>query len=106
MNKFFILFMCIVTNTSAFAKSLADWQKAIVKVSSYPCQAGRPRFDGSGFLVSYQGDTYVLTSEHVVLHDSNDHVCHEIQNEKETINVKLLSADCAKGMALLKIAKY
>ena len=82
---------------------LMDWQMASVKTSSFPCLTTRPRFSGSGLLISFAGELWVLTSEHVVLQDKSSATCHEIQNDWGVATAKLIAADYAKGLALLQV---
>ena len=103
MKKIILPILMLPWLASAKHLSLSDWQKAVVKVSSFPCQAGRPRFNGTGLAVSYQGELQIITSEHVVLHDSGEGVCHEVQSAEKTVSAQLLVADYQKGMALLKL---
>ncbi len=99
MKQLFLLlsFLIFSSHLSANMPSVE-----VVKVFSYPCNFASAEFAGSGTLFSYRGKTYVLTSEHVVLH-GNKNICHsiEIANGKH-YSVKLVLADWGYGAALLE----
>lgn len=102
MNKVLLIFIfCISFNLNAFAKDI----QFAVKVSSGPCGSINSQMKGSGSLFTYKGETYVLTSEHVVYHSTQEKFCHSVSNsfindQKAT----LLFADWGLGIALLKIS--
>lgn len=92
--KILLLFLLALT---AEAAPLSRWQAATVQVSSFPCLTERPRFSGSGLLVSLQQKVYVLTSEHVVIQSAA--ICQEVSGLK----AELVAADYLKGLALLRV---
>ena len=61
---------------SAFA-GVEDY---VVKTKSYLCSDPLKMYAGSGVLFNFKEETYVLTSDHVVL--SGTKFCHSVQNEK------------------------
>lgn len=90
----FLLLSC----SQVFALPLSSWQEATVKVNSFPCLTESPRFQGSGLLVSYQNQVYVLTSEHVLIQDKSAKTCHDAGGAA----LELLTADFKSGLALLE----
>jgi hypothetical protein len=90
----FLLLSC----SPAFALPLVAWQEATVKMNSFPCLTESPRFQGSGLLVSFKGEVFVLTSEHVLIQDSSDKTCHTANGA----SFDLVVADFKSGLALLK----
>lgn len=100
MRQYFYLlslFMALFPN-SVFGQTLADWRAAVVKIESFSCSDRSRRLEGTGILILKDGITYVLTSEHVVLHDSSSGSCHRVMGK----NTGLLSADVNSGLALLE----
>lgn len=102
MNKVLLIFIFSISfNINAFANDI----QFAVKVSSGPCGSVNSQMKGSGSLFTYRGETYVLTSEHVVYHSAQEKFCHSVSNsfineQKAT----LLFADWGLGIALLKIS--
>lgn len=78
--------------------------KSTVKVTSGSCLGAILRLEGSGTLFSYKGRSYVLTSEHAVLH-SNSGICHAVYNPESGLRepVRLIAADWSIGAALLEL---
>jgi hypothetical protein len=105
MKKNLLALVLIFCSSAAWPKdlSLADWQHASVKVSSFPCSTGRPRFSGSGLLVSYRGETWVVSSEHVVLNGKSPAICHEVTFSSISGSADLRVSDYKNGLALLKL---
>jgi hypothetical protein len=83
--------------TSAYASPLDGARDWVVKIESNS-------FKGSGTLISVDGKSYVLTSEHVVVQGSGPKYNQSVWNEKiGKHSAKLVSADVGTGLALLEI---
>ncbi len=95
MMKIFMFFLFL--SNLAYAQEV--WQRAAVKVTSAPCSTQSPKYEGSGLLFTQNGELFVLTSEHVIIHDKSPLICHQADNAK----LSLLTADVAAGLALLKL---
>jgi len=104
-NVFAVFIFLAAAPVWAKSLPLASWQNATIQVSSFPCLTERPRFSGSGLLVSYQGNIWVLTSEHVVIQDKSSATCHEAEGAAGMARTELVAADYLKGLALLKLPK-
>lgn len=88
-------------NSSIFASE----NGFVVKVTSGPCGSPKSQLKGSGTIFTYQGMTYVLTSEHVVYHSSQMQFCHTVSNTSlKNQKATLLFADWGMGIALLKLS--
>jgi hypothetical protein len=61
---FFAVSVCAQAQIRAF-----DIESTVIKVRSHNPNTG-VKFEGSGVLVEQDNKVYVLTSEHVVLHDN------------------------------------
>lgn len=84
--------------------SLERWQQAVVKVRSSACSTPKISREGSGLLLQKSGRILVLTSEHVVFHESSAKICHQIQDLKGRVYATtLLSADYVSGLAALEV---
>lgn len=78
-------------------------EDTVVKVISRPCKSSLHTFKGSGLLFEHAGQTYVVTSEHVLYHDNEKH-CHAVMNDRlENTKAFLLRADWGIGLALLRL---
>lgn len=88
---------------SSVAHGAADPEDFVVKVSSYKDHQ-EIYYEGSGILVQYRKSTYVLTSEHVVLHDSepSTHISVQLDGQKPQ-KVTYINSDWGMGLALLKV---
>lgn len=93
---------------ASFAHAELEPKDFVVKVTSTPLTGGARGFEGSGVVVHHKGKTYILTSEHVVLHDAtglfarNDYVS---ENANAAVATKFLQSDFGLGLALLEIEK-
>lgn len=76
----------------------------VVKVQSERCASPIGTFNGSGLLFKRGGKGYVLTSEHVVLHDTTG-ICHRILVAGRRVPMKLLRVDFAVGLAVLETSE-
>lgn len=88
--------------------ALAAWDplQITVKVRSGLCRSNDIDFRGSGVLLRIGSQTFVLTSEHVVLH-GNDDVCHTIDNDEVgVLHARLVEAGWSQGLALLEIPGF
>lgn len=81
----------------------ASWmEKHVVKVVSSKCQP-KKTFLGSGFLFRRGTEYFVLTSDHVVLHD-NPEYCHRVRwSQGAEKKVEFVSAEWGNGLALLHL---
>ena len=90
----------------SFSRAWANqpsFSSMVVKITSELCNLPTSRHQGSGFLFQNGGKSYVLTSDHVILH-SNKNVCHSIWNtvignQKATFRF----SDWGEGFALLEV---
>lgn len=114
MKKFFILYFLCLFSFHLCATTLEQWKKATVKINSFPCLTERPRFNGSGILLSYNKELWIITSEHIVIHDQNSKTCHQAhtstipsftnsQRTESSAALELVSVDYKMGLALLRI---
>ena len=104
MKFLFSLISLFLTMTVGASNDPFSWNHSIVKVRSYPCLSKRPVFEGSGILVSYRNDTFVVTSEHVLIHDEGPRFCHEVTSEKlGVVKSKLIAVSFTKGLGLLQV---
>lgn len=94
-----LIVLLLTVISQAQGLPLEAWQQATVKVESYPCLTESPKLEGSGLAFKYQGETYIVTSEHVGFHDSSVKSCHVANKMK----LHLVKADFFSGMAVLKI---
>jgi hypothetical protein len=102
--QFGIVMALIFHSISANAMSATDWASASVKIVSSPCLLGAPRFEGSGLLFRFNERFYVVTSEHVLIHDLSPKNCISVQNRQiGSLPGKLIRADYYKGLALLSV---
>lgn len=86
------------------AHGAADPEDFVVKVSSYKDHK-EIRYEGSGILVRYRKSAYVLTSEHVVLHDNEPDTHIEFQlDEQKPQKATYINSDWGMGLALLKVS--
>lgn len=110
MIKLFCLYFLCFLPLSLHAFTIKEWQNATVKINSFPCLTERPRFTGSGILVSFNGNLWVITSEHIVIHDQNNGTCHEAMTSssdggaESSVSLELLTSDYKMGLALLKVS--
>ena len=96
------IFIILLVSGWAWA---ADTRKSVVKVTSGLCSASKMKFKGSGFLFNDAGKSYVLTSEHVVLH-GNAKYCHKVWNSSVgTYEASLRLAEYGNGLALLELTQ-
>ncbi len=74
-----------------------------VKVYSYPCHEHQTRFEGTGSFLIHEGEVYVLTSEHVLLHSPT--ACHRIEHSSpaNSVDALLHAVDWGVGLALLRL---
>lgn len=75
----------------------------VVKIESGLCQDPNP-FHGSGLLIGQNGKAFVITSDHVVVHNYQDPTCHQITNElfgKHRASFDV--AEWGNGLALLEV---
>ena len=80
-------------------------ESSLVKVFSGRCGSEKVGFRGSGFVFRDGEQNYVLTSEHVVVHNNKD-FCHLIWNETfGEIKAELVAADWGYGLGLLKLPR-
>lgn len=93
----FLFFLFCVQSVKALP--LTDWARATAKVSSYPCLTELPRFEGTGLVFEKDHELYVVTSEHVVIHDKSAETCHFAGDA----SLELLSVDFYHGLALLRL---
>lgn len=92
-----LFFFCF--SLTCFAQ-LSDFA---VKVQSGDCKDPNP-YHGSGLLLSYQGKAFVLTSDHVVLHNYQSQTCHQIFNEQLGIHkASYDTAEWGNGLALMEV---
>lgn len=104
--------MIATTTVTAQASNDRFWDRrplpddSIVKLASVS-QAANQTFRGSGILFSHQGKSYVLTSEHVLLHGNQDRgnpILHKVWNPKiGSRRAVYLASDWSKGLALLSV---
>jgi len=89
---------------------MEEWDKvggafipnSIVKVVSTLPEKNR-RLEGSGLLFRYQNRAYVLTSEHVLIHD-NVHAGQSVESSQFGIRAaKLIVSDWGRGLGLLEV---
>lgn len=93
----------LITSMTACLNSNHFGDKRIVKIASYECQTDNPPFIGTGLLFQNAAQTYVLTSDHVVLH-ANDDYCHEIRNDAfGAQKAHFIAADWGNGLSLLEV---
>jgi hypothetical protein len=96
--------ICFFHAFSAKGAELSKWEKSVVKVTSSPCHLGRPLFEGSGILFVFQKHYYVVTSEHVLIHDSSSQTCLNVSSsELVESSGQLVRADYYAGMALIEL---
>jgi hypothetical protein len=89
-----------------FAKGadLSKWERAVVKVSSSPCHLEKPLFEGSGILFIWKEHYYVVTSEHILIHDPSSQTCLNVgSSELKESSGQLIRADYYSGMALIEL---
>jgi hypothetical protein len=99
-----IVLIFLFASSNLFSFELATWQRSVVKVSSYPCLTGNPRFEGSGFIVKKDDQFFVITSDHVIINDSTNKICHEAVNGHLNLkNIQLINSSYEKGLAILKV---
>ena len=78
---------------------------SIVKTSSGLCGDSDHLFHGSGLAFTDSGKSFVLTSEHVLLH-GNDRYCHWVWNARlGKISARLRAVEYGNGLALLELEK-
>jgi len=95
--------LLVLISCVALTKAMAISEEAVVKISSRPCGNLTGGLTGSGLLVTHENETYVLTSEHVVL-QSNQGICHEVKNSDLGFKkASLVAADWGMGLAVLKL---
>lgn len=81
-------------------------QTMVVKVGSGLCTGNRNVLRGSGLGFNFKSKSYVLTSEHVVLHGNGD-FCHQVRNSDIGVaNAILKIAEYGNGLALLELTKF
>ena len=99
--RLFSMITLLFTST-AFAAGFSPAE--IVKVESGLCSHADKNFHGSGTLFKKDGSYFVITSEHVILHD-NGKYCHQISNSSlGTLPAELVAADWGTGLALLRVS--
>jgi|GEM_PF-4687792 len=106
MKPLLSLFLALIAlSARGQGSDLELWQRASVKIKSFVCGAPNVSLHGSAFLVKAPGAIYVLTSEHVVLHDDSSSVCHSIAltGGDRDFGAKLLRVSFVKGLALLEL---
>jgi hypothetical protein len=110
MDQLRALFISVVLLLRLFenesqADSMASWKSAVVKVISTPCLTQAPLFEGSGILIRVQERVFVVTSEHVLIHDSSPRICHLVSNSRfKEIRGRLIRADFFKGLGLIELS--
>ncbi len=90
--------MMLLLLSAISAWAAPDWREATVKITSFPCLTESPRYEGSGLVFAREGASYLITSEHVVLHSREKEICHEAGGQR----LDLVDADFAAGLALLR----
>ena len=99
----FLIVMASFQSSIVQAVDLSKWEKSIVKLTSSPCQLGRPLFEGSGILFVYQNRFFVVTSEHVLIHDTTPQNCLNASNRfLKPVPGKIIRTDYFAGLALLE----
>lgn len=74
-----------------------------VKIISKLCAQSPSELRGSGVVVAFDKKTYILSSEHVVLHSTERSVCHSARtSDGRVIALQLIAADYLSGLSLLK----
>lgn len=93
--KYFLLFLLFSFQVQAF-----DLETSLVKI----IYQNRGVSYGTGLLVRFRGENYVLTSEHVVLPPHLGHGSFAVQgNDEKKIETEFLTSDWLSGLALLKV---
>ena len=97
---FKVAFVCLYFFTGAFVA--LGGERPVVKIQSSRCDE-EVVYKGSGLLFQNTGKTYVLTSDHVLLHGKKG-FCQTIWNsELDEQKAVFLVADWGKGLALLEV---
>lgn len=89
--------------SSVYSDESEKFSKGLVKISSSACEDATVVFHGSGLAFTEGEKTYVITSEHVVIHSGRG-FCHSVESpELGKVPALLVSADWGTGLALLKL---
>lgn len=97
-----ITVILVVTSTARVACATIDLSSAVVKIQSQSADRSQT-LQGSGLLVRFGQAVYVLTSDHVILHD-NDGSFHQVSNsDLSAQKCDYLFSDYGKGLALLRL---
>lgn len=98
-NALAIFFAFISGNALAF--EIKDF---VVKTRSQMCSDPIQKLSGSGLVFNKAGQTYVITSEHVILQELSE-VCHFASNETlGELKLELIHSRWDLGLALLKVS--
>jgi len=101
VTRFFLAILFLVSGSD----SMAGEPSPIVKTLSGQCGED-PGFRGSGYAFSYLGVAYVLTSEHVLVHERgvSGNYCHTVQWESGARNgAEIVAVDWGSGLGLLRL---
>lgn len=100
----YTLFLFSLVAWSSVQAHVIDPSFVTVKVESKRCDDSGVLFEGTGTIFRHKGQSYVITSEHVVLHGKSDIYCHKVYNLHFEYKANLLVAEWGRGVALLSIA--
>ncbi len=102
-----IMALVLVSKSIVAEQSIENWQKRIVKVVSYPCDALSPRYEGTGFVYGEESDgVNIITSEHVLVPESNglQKNCFKVKHPQlGEHSVDVTSRQFSSGLAILKL---
>jgi len=86
---------------SSYASDLKTWERASVKIKSYPCKTKSPVYEGSGVIIS---NNKVITSEHVLMPVTGQSICYSVENNYiGKIKASVVRNDFVNGLAELKL---
>jgi hypothetical protein len=96
---FITLSMGMVANSNA--TDLSTWERASVKIKSYPCQTKSPVYEGSGVIID---SNKVITSEHILMPTTGQSICYSVENDYiGNVKASVVRNDFESGLAELKL---
>ena len=84
-----------------------SFEKSVIKISSFPCKFKSPVYEGSGVILNYEGEVFVVTSEHILLPNNEVKVCYTGFNDDiGEVKLKIIKNSFENGLSKLKIDSH